>query len=152
MKPAVALLACVLLAACSGGGATTSTPSAGTSGVSGGSEAPSAAPSAAGSAAAGAADDTPITSKGPIGWNRGPYTLAGGDYKIEWQSDGSCTVLYFGIVGAVNGYKEAPSDGNVPTKQIKGGSRMIKDVPAGRYYFNVSGVACKTYSGTLSRP
>ena len=146
MKAAALLLACVLFAACSGGGAATSVAPGGSS------ASPSAVPSAApgGSAAAGA-DDTPVTSKGPIGWNRGPYNLAGGDYKIEWQSDGSCTVLYFGIVGAENGYKEGPSDGNVPTKQIKGGSRVIKAVPAGLYYFNVSGVACKTYTGTLSR-
>jgi hypothetical protein len=105
----------------------------------------------AASAPAGSAASQPITAKGPVGWNRGPYDLAGGNYELSWQSDGSCTVLYFGIVGVNNGYKEEPSTaGDVPLAQLSGGARTIRDVPAGKYWFNVSGVGCKTYMASLA--
>ena len=99
----------------------------------------------------GAPPAGPITSSGPVGWNRGPYALAGGNYELSWESDGSCTILYFGIVGVDNGYKEdPPTAGDVPLRQMTGGSRTIENVPAGSYFFNVSGLACKTYRGTLT--
>jgi hypothetical protein len=143
VKNGLAVLAVAAVLAGCGGGATTPVPAA--------SGAASAAASAAGgSAAGGSAAGQAITSKGPIGWNRGPYDLAGGNYELSWESDGSCTVLYFGIVGVDNGYKEQPSTaGDVPLAQLTGGSRTIQGVPAGKYYFNVSGVACKTYQATL---
>jgi len=138
----LALTLALAAAACSAAATTAPTGSAApasgvaTSGV----PAPSAAPLAG-----------PITSSGPVGWNRGPYELAGGSYELTWESDGSCTILYFGIVGVDNGYKEdPPTAGDVPMSQIKGGSRTIENVPAGSYYFNVSGIACKTYRGTLT--
>ncbi len=127
--------------ACLGGNPSAPTGSpAPASGIAASATAPSAAPLAG-----------PITSSGPVGWKRGPYELAGGSYELTWESDGSCTILYFGIVGVDNGYKEdPPTAGDVPMSQIKGGSRTIENVPAGSYYFNVSGLACKTYRGTLT--
>jgi hypothetical protein len=126
-----------------------------TLGCSSGSAAPSgvggATPGASGGPVSAAPVASPITSTGPVGWDRGPYDLAGGAYELSWTSDGTCTVLYFGIVGVDNGFLEQPSTvGDVPLSQLKGGSRLIEAVPPGRYYFNVSGVACKTYTGTLT--
>ena len=137
---------CVLLASCGGGG--------------------SAAPTAAGASAAGTAGagadpsgsgpstaaEPPITSQGPSGWDRGPYDLAGGSYLLDWESDGSCSALYFGIVGVSNGFKESPpTAGDVALKDMLRGSRVIQNVPAGRHYFNVSNVACRKYRATLTR-
>ena len=145
MRGAGLLLACVLLAACSGsGGAATSGATIGPGGA--------ASPgSSAGGASAAPAAEAPITSKGPSGWNRGPYDLGGGNYRLDWTSDGNCSALYFGIVGVSNGYVESPpTAGDVALKDMKQGSRVIQNVPAGSYYFNVSGVACKDYSATLT--
>ena len=98
------------------------------------------------------AAEAPITTKGPSGWDRGPYDLAGGNYRLDWTSDGTCSALYFGIVGVSNGYVETPpTAGDVTLKDMKQGSRVIENVPPGSYYFNVSGVACKSYSATLSQ-
>jgi hypothetical protein len=93
----------------------------------------------------------PITSSGPVGWNRGPYQLAGGTYELSWTSDGGCSVLYFGLEGADNSFTEPPSAGDVPLAEMASGTRTIEDVPPGSYFFNVSGMACKEYSATLTR-
>jgi hypothetical protein len=109
-------------------------------------------PSVAGTAApAGGATEAPITSSGPVGWNRGPYQLAGGTYELTWESDGGCSVLYFGLEGADNDFIEAPNAGDVPLAQMQAGGRTIENVPPGSYFFNVSGMACKEYSATLTR-
>ncbi len=34
---------------------------------------------------------------------------------------------------------------------MKDGSRVIADVPAGTYWFNVGNIACKSYSASLTR-
>jgi hypothetical protein len=147
-------LACLLVAGC---GATTVTagpagPSSPSAAVQNAGSPSSASGSQAASAGAPAGAEAPIAAKGPSGWNRGPYDLAGGDYRLDWTSDGNCSALYFGIVGVDNGYKEQPpTAGDVALKDMLKGSRVIQGVPAGQYFFNVSGVACKSYSATLTR-
>jgi hypothetical protein len=144
------LLACILLAACSGSGGT-ATPGA-TVGPGGAASTGAPSPSGASGANGGAgAADAPITAKGPVGWDRGPYDLGGGNYRLDWTSDGTCSALYFGIVGVSNGYVESPpTAGDIALKDMMKGSRVIENVPAGSYFFNVSGVACKSYSATLT--
>jgi hypothetical protein len=128
----VAILAAVV-AGCAASGQGTATPGRPTSGPA------SSAPS-----------EAPITSSGPVGWNRGPYQLAGGTYELSWESDGGCSVLYFGLEGADNSFTEAPNAGDVSLGQMKAGTRTIENVPPGSYFFNVSGMACKSYSATLT--
>jgi hypothetical protein len=134
----VSAVLAVAVAACSSSGA----PGA----SSGASSAGSAAPGAS-----AAAPEAPITSTGPVGWNRGPYQLAGGTYELSWASDGGCSVLYFGLEGADNSFTEKPNAGDVSLAQMKAGARTIENVPPGSYFFNVSGMACKSYSATLTR-
>ena len=122
------------LAACSGAGSSPATTAS--IGGSAGASAPTA--------------EGPITSSGPVGWNRGPYLLAGGTYELSWESDGGCSVLYFGIEGADNSFTESPNAGDVPLAQMQSGTRTIENVPPGAYFFNVSGMACKSYSATLT--
>jgi hypothetical protein len=135
-----------LVAACASGGSGSSPATApGISTPVTGSVAPIAS-------AASAASDQPIANRGPSGWNRGPYDLAGGSYRLDWQSDGTCSALYFGLVGVSNHYRESPpTAGDVALADMLKGSRTIAAVPAGSYYFNVSNVACKSYSATLTR-
>jgi hypothetical protein len=141
-RPFIAFVFATLVAACSGSGSA-ATPAA--SAPVAGSSAPSAA------ASGGAPSGEPITNHGPKEWNRGPYQLAGGTYRLDWETDGSCTALYFGIVGETNGYREnPPTAGDVALKDMLKGSRTITGVPAGSYFFNVSNVACKSYSATLT--
>ena len=131
-----------IFAACNGGGVSaTLSPTGG-----------AASPGASAGPSGLAATPQIIANKGPSNWDRGPYTLAGGNYRLDWTSDGGCTELYFGIAGASgNSYAEAPSAGEIDPKDMNAGSRTISNVPAGRYYFNASGIACKTYAATLTQ-
>ena len=158
IRGALWLLLAIVISACAGSGSTRVTAGAdvgggaGTSGAAG-SSAGAGLPAAAGSSTdASTAPEQAIANHGPTGWNRGPYDLAGGNYRLDWESDGTCSALYFGIVGLNNGVREAPpTAGDVALQDMLKGSRTIAGVPAGSYYFNVSGVACKRYSATLTR-
>ena len=136
----VPLVLALVVAAC----AVTSTP---------GAPAPSAGNGSSPAAGAGSGSpDPPITASGPSGWNRGPYDLVGGTYRLAWETDGTCSALYFGIVGVRNGYRESPpSAGDVALPDMLRGSRTLVDVPAGSYFFNFSSVACRKLSATLTR-
>ena len=141
----------VVVAACASGGSTRVTAGTGSGGPDSASPGVGESSADAGSPAAVGADQ-PIVNKGPGGWSRGPYDLAGGSYRLAWESDGTCSALYFGIVGVKNGFRESPpTAGDVALRDMLKGSRTIADVPAGSYYFNVSNVACKGYSATLTR-
>jgi hypothetical protein len=148
-RPALLLLLALMSVACGSGGSTPA--SSNSAGLPSGGSPSAAAPSSTAASAASAASQQPIANHGPVGWVRGPYDLAGGNYRIDWETDGSCTALYFGLVGVTNGYRETPSTvGDVALKDLGKGSRTIANVPAGSYYFNVSNQACKKYSATLT--
>jgi hypothetical protein len=143
----------IIAAGCGSGGSTPASgnPGALPTGALSSAAASSGGGSVAPSAASGASEQ-PIGNQGPAGWERGPYQLAGGTYRLDWETDGSCSALYFGIVGVSNGYRESPpTAGDVALKDMAKGSRTITDVPPGSYFFNVSNVACKKYSATLTR-